>query len=465
MTDRNAIVGCASGLLVLCQLLFVPLANGQDFTAPSPSAAVSTGLPLAAVFEDEDRGQPLDPALARLQAQVDRLARAEQERKEKTARLPTAKIAAQVQPDFYFFNQDDVNRATVGDIENGVAFRRARIGVYGDYGISNYRVEFDWALPNRPTFLDVWVGLKNVGGIDSIRVGHFFEPFSLERYTPNRFTIFMERSLIDQPFAPGRNTGILAMDEMPDSMGTWAIGGFRTNSDGYGDDVGDGGEFAVTGRVTRLLWYDDSARDLKLFHVGAAYSFRDADENKSRFRAQPEARIGAAIPNVPFFVDTGEIPTDHLQLAGLELAWVNGPVSLQSEYVIAPVRTLTGESVLLQGGYAQASCFLTGDHRPYKKSSATFDRVIPRRDFLACGDDSRPADGWGAFEVAARLSHLDLNDNGIAGGRLTDLTVGANWYLNPYMHLTFNYVRAFLDDPATGRSTADIVGMRAGFDF
>lgn len=41
---------------------------------------------------------------------------------------------------------------------------------------------------------------------------------------------------------------------------------FRTNSDGLGDDVGDFGEQAVTGRVTRLLWYDDSCESLSLLH-------------------------------------------------------------------------------------------------------------------------------------------------------------------------------------------------------
>jgi phosphate-selective porin OprO/OprP len=351
-------------------------------------------------------------------------------------------------------------------MQDGVAFRRARIGITGDYGPTNYRIEFDFALSGRPTFLDVWAGLKDVAGIDSIRVGHFFEPFCLDRYTPNRFTVFLERSLVDQAFAPGRNTGIMANDEMSDEMGTWAIGAFRTNSDVFGDDLGDGNEYAVTGRVTRLLWYDDRGDDLRLFHIGAGYSFRDADNDQSRFRSQPEARVGSIVDNnVPFFVDTGNIPTDFYQLGGLEVAWVNGPLSMQSEYVLAPVRTLAGEDILLRGWYAQASYFLTGDHRPYKKATGVFDRVIPRRDLVPCGDSSRHSGGWGAFELATRLSHLDLNDHGIEGGRLTDFTVGANWYLNPYMHVSFNYVRAFLDDPTTGNSNADILGARVNYDF
>jgi phosphate-selective porin OprO and OprP len=436
-------------------------AESADLVAPA-IIALADEVPNEAVANEKKQ----DPAIARLQAQIDKLTKAEMDRKDQDAALPTTKIALQLQPDFYFFNQDDLNKATVGDMENGVAFRRARIGIHGDYGPTNYRIEFDWALSGRPSFLDVWAGLKDVAGIDQIRVGHFFEPFSLERYTPNRFMWFLERSLIDQAFAPARNTGIMANDEMPDEMGTWAIGVFRTNSDGFGDDVGDGGEYAVTGRVTRLMWYDDSCNDLHLLHVGAGYSYRDADEVQSRFQAQPEARVGAVTTdNVPFFVDTGDIPTDYFQLGGLEVAWVNGPLSMQTEYVIAPVHTLAGDDLLLQGWYAQASYFLTGEHRPYNKSKGVFDRVMPKHDLVPCGDSSRPTDGCGALEVAARLSHLDLNDEGIEGGRLTDFTVGTNWYLNPFMHVSFNYVRAFLDDPATGDSNADIFGSRVTYEF
>jgi phosphate-selective porin OprO/OprP len=51
----------------------------------------------------------------------------------------------------------------------------------------------------------------------------------------------------------------------------------------------------------------------------------------------------------------------------------------------------------------------------------------------------------GAWEVALRYSHLDLNDDNIRGRELSDITVGLNWYLNSYLRLMFNYIRADLD--------------------
>ena len=73
--------------------------------------------------------------------------------------------------------------------------------------------------------------------------------------------------------------------------------------------------------------------------------------------------------------------------------------------------------------------------------------------------------GWGAWEIAARLSHIDGNDENILGRELTDVTFGLNWYLTPYMRMMTNYIHAFLDDPVIGESDADILGMRIQYDF
>ena len=46
------------------------------------------------------------------------------------------------------------------------------------------------------------------------------------------------------------------------------------------------------------------------------------------------------------------------------------------------------------------------------------------------------------WELAARYSYLTLNDHNIHGGRLVDLTLGVNWYLNPNLRVMWNYVWA-----------------------
>lgn len=231
---------------------------------------------------------------------------------------------------------------------------------------------------------------------------------------------------------------------------TWAAGVFR-QTDSFGDGVG-GRDYNVTARVTALPWYQDKGR--KLLHFGLGYTHQNYEDDEIRFRARPESHLA------PRLVDTGTFGAEYGDLIGTEAALVYGPFSLQAEYVHA----------LMQGrgwrigdphfwaASVQASYFLTGEHRPYKTSTGTFDRVRPLRNFTwRRGDDNGP----GAWELAARYSHLRLNDAGVDGGRLRDFSLGLNWYLNPNMRTMWNYVFA---DPTEG-GNVDIFQWRFQIAF
>ncbi len=379
--------------------------------------------------------------------------------------MPTVKLSGQLQTDTIWVGQDENNRAKYQTIPDGAAFRRARLRAFGDYGPSEYRVELDFAQAGRPTFLDVYAGLHDLPYVGRVRVGHFFEPFSLERYTNNRYTVFLERGLPDAPFAPARNLGVMADRAVLDQRATWAVGLFRTDSDAFGDDTGTNFQSAVTGRITGLPYYDESSGGSRYLHVGLGYSIRGTKNDTVRFRSQPEARIGATTPNIPNFVDTGDIAAKWYQLLGFELAWTNGPLSFQGEYILTPVSTMNTGMVVFQSWYTTLSLFLTGEHRPYRRENGTFDRVIPKTDFFS----QKPDGGWGfgpgAWELALRLSHLDLDNGAVRGGRLTDLTVGVNWYLNPYLRVTANYIHAAPQADNGNPGRANIYGLRMGYDF
>ena len=390
----------------------------------------------------------------------------ESEKKETASETPSVKWSAEIQADSYWFNQDDANKASYGDIQNGVAFRRARMAMMGEYGPTYYRLEMDFAQSGRPTFLDVWFGVHELPEDQQVRVGHFFEPFGLERQTSNRYITFMERAMIEQAFAPARNTGIRYDRTYAEEHGTASLGVFSSDSDNWGDDVGNPAGAAVTGRITYLpIWECDGREYL---HLGAGYSFRGPRDDEVRFRAEPEARLGAAVPNVPFFVDTGVFAADNYQIACLESAWIAGPFSLQAEYMMAAVDADAGTEPFFEGWYGQVSYMLTGEHRPYDRKFAVFSRLHPYQDALHYAGDPKDkilCRGPGAWEIACRLTQVDLNDDGFAGGRNTDFTVGLNWYLTPYMKFTSNYIHAMPRDQAGVDSEADIFAMRMGYEF
>jgi phosphate-selective porin OprO/OprP len=299
-----------------------------------------------------------------------------------------------------------------------------------------------------------------------LRVGNFFEPFSLERVTPNRWMTFMERSLIDEAFVPARNLGTMTWNTLFEERMSYAIGVFRTGSDEFADDVGDDGEQAVTARLTGLLWYDEPSGGRYYAHLGGAYSFRDEDEGFALFRARPEIRMRAfGEGEVPFFVDTGRFEARNHQLFGAEALWVHGPFSLQSEFVAVPVTRIGQPNPFLYGGYVYASYFLTGEHRPYRKANGTVDRPRPFENFFRVPTERGAQMGKGAWEIAARFSYIDLDDQDIQGGKLNEYTFGLNWYLNAYTRITLNYIHSELNRAPVGPSAADSFGLRVGYDF
>lgn len=430
----------------------------SPLVAVSPAGGSLVGPASAALSEDAD--------LKRLKAQLQKLVEADEKRRADAARRPTFQPAGQVQVDYIWLSQDAANRLAVGDAQDGVNFRRARLTAQGEgFDVVEYAIGFDFALSGRPTFLDNFIAIRDLPVLGHVQIGHYFEPFSLERLTRNRYLTFMERSLADT-FAPSRNVGIMAYDNWGEfDQGTWAIGWFRSNSEDLGRDFGDLGEWAVTARGTWLPLFDESDGRTYL-HVGAAYSLRDADQGQVRFASRPEARAGApASGDIPNFVDTGIIPARREQRIGVELLWVRGPWSAQAEYMASGVDPLTGRQRYFQGAYGFVSYFLTGEHRPYDKQSATIDRVFPFENFFRVRTEEGIATGRGAWEVAVRWSWLDLDSGITRGGTLNDLTLTLNWYLNPYTRLTWEYIRAGLDRAPGGFSVAHIFGMRANIDF
>lgn len=352
------------------------------------------------------------------------------------------KIGGRLQTDWFWSSEDNAIKSDVGEQEDGVEIRRARLYFSGlIYGNVEYKLQFDFA-GGEAALKDAYLCLTDFP-LGELWMGHFKEPFSLDELTSSKYITFLERAL-PNIFAPSRNTGFMLHNVASDERMTAAIGVFR-DTDDFGEKVDDGG-YNITGRVTALPIFENKGANL--LHLGAAYSYRNPDDSV-RYRQRPEAHL------TDRFVDTGSFASDQVDLLGLEAAWVKGPLSLQGEYMIADADRLgSGSDVKFNGYYVQASYFLTGEHRSYKTSEAAFSRIKPKKNYSA-------GVGPGAWEVKARYSGLDLSDSDIAGGELNDIAAGVNWYLNPNTKIMWDYVHADKDDVGQ----ADMLMMRLQFDF
>ena len=194
-------------------------------------------------------------------------------------------------------------------------------------------------------------------------------------------------------------------------------------------------------------------------HFGANYQYviqpNDAGAAANvrygvQLRDRPELRVDGAR-----LIDTGLIDARHVTVIGLEAAFLKGPFTIESEYFRYKIDRRTSGAVTpndphFSGWYVQGSWILTGETRPYNPVEARFD--APRVNY----NFNPQAGTWGAFELAARYSMVDLNYRegnpgtapvlgAVRGGEQTIGTLGLNWYLNPTIRFMVDYQRVKID--------------------
>lgn len=396
--------------------------------------------------------------VADLESRLDAADKALASAKSKASGKPSVTIGGRFFWDWANISEDANSIAQGNSAQNGAEPRATWLYVKGEaFDVVDYTVRISFE--NQITYKDVYFTVKELPVLSNVRVGHFKEPFSIEQLTLNKFTTFMERSLADV-FVPARSLGVMAFDCLDNERFTWAVGAFKDqlpdNRPAFSDD---NASTALTMRYTFLPWYDEATEGRGLFHTGIGYSFRDATSDQVRFSQRPEAHLAPTVVGTPWMNAHG------YQLFNAEAAFVYGPFSVQTEYIGAFVDRVGQVDTNFNGVYFYTSYFLTGEHRSYDRPNGTFSRVKPFENFFRVRDeDGNIQMGKGAWELGYRYSYLDLNDDNIAGGRVSDHTIGLNWYLTPYTRLMWNYVRATTDvNNLTGNM--DIFEMRAQMDF
>lgn len=388
-----------------------------------------------------------------------------------------------------------------------VGVRYARLQVLGSaFNIWNYKFQYDFTGASNGLVLgglrDAYIMLRYPPAEPfAFQVGNFYEPFSLERTQSSNYRDFIERALPSDLLAPSRHLGFATTvgglapgigvpnwslragifstsleDGSPNSTGAPAAG-----SSSFLQPVPGGSQYwDASGRLTyapiltpdALLNVGGSLRYQRPNDATAASDDRvlqpgsslRAEENILNLRplgTQPLTCVSAAVQVV------GQNCTKSVINYGVELVAAYGPFSIQAEYLgmhynrDATLIELLGApgntSVNFSGYYVYGTWYLTGESR------ADAFRTYPNR-YLQPAEFYVPstfgqtkilrpfsAGGPGAWELAARLSEINLNSGGflflqpvgvpsnIQGGRETDFTLGLNWYPDPGYRFMANW--------------------------
>jgi len=388
-------------------------------------------------------------------------------------------------------------------LDNGVNARRARIGVAGKFlGDWNFALVYDFggtsdgfastasvggtgvgflpggALSGLENAYLSYTGFKPFGGTLAIEGGIMDLPYTLDEATSSNDIMFMERAssgVIATNIAAGDFRSAFGARWFNETF--WAgayVTGPSTGAIHSASSINPPGTTEQLGAVARVAAQLINTRDYSLHLGGNAEWLINPPHNliantqTLTLSDRPELRIDPTT-----LISTGAMAgVSGAQVYSAEAAGTIGSLYLQGEYFWYNVdRGFLGlPSVKFQGGYAQAGYILTGETRKYNPGSASYGGVVPTNPFSLSGG------GWGAWEIAGRVSTVDLNDqlgiaNGVAGGRQTIYTAAVNWYINRNIRFMFDYLHGDVTkqisatNAGNAGSTFDAFAMRTQVAF
>jgi len=296
-------------------------------------------------------------------------------------------------------------------------FRRVRVGLLGDLW-SGWRMKIEYEFTgSTPGPKSIYLR-HDLGENGTVTFGHFKESVSLQAATSSRYNTFMERALPNVD-SPGYRLGAKFATYGHGWSATAGITGGRLTDQ---HDIEKDG----TGLYFRGV-FNPIAKRKQMLHLGfGAEARRYGSTDTVRLRSRPESDLTDVR-----MVDTGTIvdPDTSLRYTA-ELAGKFRSVHAQAEYLHLNLSRNGGApDVDFSGWYAQLGWFITGESRTYNRKSGSFGRIKPKH-------------GYGAWEVALRVSDIDLNSSDIGGGTERNAAVAVNWYVTKSLRASLNYIDA-----------------------
>jgi phosphate-selective porin OprO and OprP len=369
-------------------------------------------------------------------------------------------------------------------LDDGENLRRARIGIIGKFfGDWNYALVYDFggssdgfagtgstgatatsggtavgflpggAVSGIENASLSYTGFKPFGGKLAIEAGYMDTMYTLDESTSSNDIMFMERA------SPGVvATNIAAGDFRSAAGARWYTDTFWAGAYATGPASGaihsasslnPNGVSEQLGAFARVAGQIVSGNGYSL-HLGGDAQFLISPPTNFVTQAQtltlsdrPELRLDPTT-----LVTTGALANvSGAQVYSVEAAGTYGPLFFQGEYfwynvergAFTGLAPLSAPNLNFAGGYAEASYMLTGETHPYNPGNAAYGAIAPANPFSLTGG------GWGAWEIAGRVSTMNLNDqlataNGVSGGRQTVYTAGLNWYVSGNVRFMLDYL-------------------------
>jgi phosphate-selective porin OprO/OprP len=377
----------------------------------------------------------------------------------------TFALRSLIQFDYGYFGQGK-NPASV-DLNSGSNFRRAQFGFTGTaWKDWSYNFTYDFGGQGVEKNGYIYYAYLQYDGLGPFHVrGGAIAPFEgIEDATGSGDLLFLERPASadngrNVAGGPGRE-GVDLFVQSDDYLLSVAYTGKKTTDAATFDS-----QEAV---VARASWLAVNTSDIKWLvdgHVSNIFKLPDvaANTNASNvfsFSNGPELTVDATKT-----VTTGNIDANSVTEFGFETAAEYAGFYGQGGWFRYDITRRTAlPSPNFSGWYAEGTYSITGEEHAYDPTTASFRGLKPAHPLGTPG-------GWGALELKARYSNLDLDylplvaaaSGGVTGGVQNVWTVGLNWYPTnglkfqlDYDNIQVNHVNA----PTTDIS-ANAIAVRA----
>ncbi|AXI02634.1 OprO/OprP family phosphate-selective porin [Aquirhabdus parva] len=276
--------------------------------------------------------------------------------------------------------------------------------------------------------------LKYTGwNLADITLGRAVRPFGLEQSTSSGAISTIERAAIWDLTNAGDTESSQQFELSNGNKNmSWGVSIY----DNGNTSPSKNSRYGYDGRFT----YAPIAEKTEVLHLGV--SLDDANINTSSLSAK--STLGAKKSDGVVFA-TGNFDSDRSGV--LEAAYMNGPFSIQSEYLRRNLGSADAKTVdaKVSSYYVMGTYTLTGESRGYKAKAGKFTNISP-------------VNSYGAWELVARYQHV-TGDQGISKEANIYL-LGINWYANKNVKAMFNIQDITTDNIAkpgmdeTGKSAA-----------
>jgi phosphate-selective porin OprO/OprP len=348
------------------------------------------------------------------------------------------------------------------DLNSGTNFRRARIGIEGKaFGDWEYNLLFEYGGAGEEDAAHIQELWAQYSGLKPfhIRIGAYAPSIGLNDQGSTNASLFLERPAV------------------ADIARSVAGGDFREAGEVWGGTDRWYVSAAVSGRVvgvvnsqatgvaqpfdTALNYIGRAAfvpikADWGLLELGVHGSYvarvsdtggPDVAAGTARYpftlQERPELRVDGTR-----LISTGAINAQHISTLGLEASGIYRSFFVQSEFEHFRIErrnaAVGASSPDFQGWYIEGGWTITGERRRFDPGVFAWTNQPVDHPFSVANGT------WGAFELTARYSDIDLNYHAgapgaaasvdaVRGGDQEIWTAGLNWYPNTFFKLMLDY--------------------------